>query len=211
MTRYIFNKAIFISILGHIAVFGLFNFSFGHKIPQLYFANIYSLGSILGKVDLINNKENLNAPKMKKDFVAKFRPKVLVKTNNEYPAITDYYLKPQFNIIPGETKTVSLPVSIPLPVMRRVKEQALMFYPRLPQHFLLFFKDRQIVHIELMYNVVPRNKTNVITLKRKISSGNLEVDLLSMRYIEHYLFIEQSRFMRNKWQTVKIDLSAKND
>jgi hypothetical protein len=86
-----------------------------------------------------------------------------------------------------------------------------MFYPRLPEHFLLFFKDRQVVHIELMYNVAPRYKTNVITLKRKISSGNLEADLLSMRYIEHYLFIGQTKFVKNKWQTVKIDLSAKHD
>jgi len=48
-------------------------------------------------------------------------------------------------------------------------------------------------------------------IKRKISSGNLEVDLLTMRYIGHYLFIQQKRFTPNNWQTVKIDLSEKEN
>jgi len=49
-----------------------------------------------------------------------------------------------------------------------------------------------------------------ISLRRKISSGNLEADLLSMRYIGHYLFIQQEGFASNVWQTVKIEFSPRS-
>jgi hypothetical protein len=86
-----------------------------------------------------------------------------------------------------------------------------MFYPRLPYHFALYFKDRQTVHIELMFQVISGAQRNSILVKRRVSSGNLEADLLSMRYISRYLFIQQRGFAPNKWQTVKIDLSTAND
>lgn len=86
-----------------------------------------------------------------------------------------------------------------------------MFYPRLPHYFNLYFRHRQAAHIELMFNISASATASSIIIKRKISSGNLEVDLLSIRYIGNYLFIEQSRFPHNTWQTVKIDLSTKND
>jgi hypothetical protein len=82
-----------------------------------------------------------------------------------------------------------------------------MFYPHLPYNFLLYFADRQAVHIELMYNISPGAHSPVLSLKRKISSGNLEADLLAMRYLSHYLSIQQENFPQNTWQAVKIDLS----
>jgi hypothetical protein len=101
----------------------------------------------------------------------------------------------------------SAPPSLPI----RKKEAVIMFYPQLPYNFLIYFQDRQLVHIELMYNIISRDSANSIIIKRKISSGNLEVDLLSMRYIGHYLFIQQDAFAPNIWQTVKIDLSTKTE
>jgi hypothetical protein len=59
--------------------------------------------------------------------------------------------------------------------------------------------------------VISGDKRNSILVKRRISSGNLEADLLSMRYISRYLFMQQRGFVPNKWQTVKIDLSTVND
>ena len=84
-------------------------------------------------------------------------------------------------------------------------------HPLLPHDFALYFKDRQIAHVELEFNFVSSRQPAVAVIKRKISSGNLEVDLLSMRYIGHYLFIQQTKFAPNSWRTVKIDLSAKDD
>jgi hypothetical protein len=102
------------------------------------------------------------------------------------------------------------PVSTFLPV--RKKEPEIIFHPLLPYSFTLYFKDRQIAHVELLFNIVSnKGLRNAAVIKRKISSGNLEVDLLIMRYIEHYLFIQQARFTPNTWQSVKIDLSAKSD
>ena len=73
----------------------------------------------------------------------------------------------------------------------------------------LYFKDRQLAHIELAFNIISGQKINPVVVKRKISSGNLEADLLSMRYISHYLYIQQAAFPSDVWQEVKIELSPK--
>ena len=39
--------------------------------------------------------------------------------------------------------------------------------------------------------------------------GNLEADLVCMRYVSHYLFMQQEKITPGIWHTVKIDLSAK--
>lgn len=91
--------------------------------------------------------------------------------------------------------------------MPKRKESAIIFHPPLSYQLQVYFKDRQTVHIELMFNIIPGKERNSILVKRKISSGNLEVDLLSSRYISYYLFIQQARFQLNNWRAVKIDFS----
>jgi len=98
--------------------------------------------------------------------------------------------------------------------IKQAQKPVIILHPSLPQYFLIYFKDRQLAHIELLFNMpsVPSGKrTSRIEVKRKITSGNLEADLLSMRYISHYLFIQQSAFPSDTWQTVEIDLSCKDD
>ncbi len=89
----------------------------------------------------------------------------------------------------------------------RYPEPAFTLHPLLPYRFDLYFKDRQQVHIELEFSVTRSDSRNFVSLRRKISSGNLEADLLSMRYIGHYLFIQQARFSLGVWQPVKIEFS----
>ena len=101
------------------------------------------------------------------------------------------------------------PASIPA-IPTRIQSQAepgFMLHPLLPYPFDLYFKDRQAVHIELEFSITQSGRRNLVSLRRKVSSGNLEADLLSMRYIGHYLFIQQARFMPARWQTVKIEFS----
>jgi hypothetical protein len=90
------------------------------------------------------------------------------------------------------------------------KESSIMLYPALPQHFLLYFKDRQIVHIELLFWIDSIDRTGYVDIKRKISSANPEADLLAMRYISRYLLIQKMQFLPQSWQTVKIELSPKD-
>lgn len=210
MIKSAFRSAVFISILGHLTLFSLFSFSFGYKMPVNNFAGVYSLGGILGKYDLIPCLPK-QAVALKRDFTAGFQ------TANPDNAVSgpylssQYYLKPQAHLRLSEVKSAfrqDLPAASSF---RNRKEQVLTFHPRLPVNFLLFFKDRQAVHIELMFNIMSSEEMNSVVIKRKISSGNLEADLLSMRYIGHYLFLQQARFTPDNWQIVKIDLSPRND
>ncbi len=87
------------------------------------------------------------------------------------------------------------------------KDATVMIHPLLPYQLHLYFKDRQSVHIELAFKIVKsRSRTHVI-IRRKVSSGNLDADLLCCRYLGHYLYIQEARFVPNTWQMVKIDLS----
>ena len=67
------------------------------------------------------------------------------------------------------------------------------------------------MHIELVFNLISQGNSKTIVMNRKISSGNLEADLLTKRYLGHYLFVQQGAYPADSWQTVKIDLSAKED
>jgi len=228
----VFKKAVFISALSHIALFSIFSLSFGQRMPVLNFPHISFLGQILSNADLTRapyfSSNLLDDPRAV--FKKNSGISVLGKVSKEgYFNERDYLnpvintamsssdtivsngVKPQVTVVLSREKAVFVPRIVSDIVMHRKKEPVIMFYPQLPYHFLLYFKDRQMVHIELMFNIVSKEKNNSVLIKRKIASGNLEADLLCMRYISRYLLIEQPVFAPNSWQNVKIDLAPKND
>lgn len=210
MTNSIFKQTIFISILGHITLFSMFSFSFGPKIPEINFTQICFRGAILRGVDLMSMRK-FNERHKTGAMMRKSEALVLDKISREsFWGFRDYS-KPPLTLTFDKEKIVFVQKIMPGLLISRRKEPTIMFYPQLPYHFALYFKDRQVAHIELMFEVISTGKKNSIVIKRKISSGNLEADLLSMRYIGHYLFIQQMAFAPNNWQTVKIDLSTLND
>jgi hypothetical protein len=211
------KKSIFISLLSHVTVFGIFSFSFGNKIPPADYTYVFFLGQLLhgsqvkppAKLET-NLKKGLNLDKnnIKYIFSRNSDTVLLNKIVSDSPYKYKYYLKPPFNLTFSEGKGFFMPRPLILQLPLK-KEQTIIFHPLLPFSFPLYFKDRQVAHVELMFKIVPAGLKNSILVKRKISSGNLEVDLLSMRYIGHYLFIQQQNFIPNSWQIVKIDLSEK--
>ncbi|MDD4894420.1 MAG: hypothetical protein PHW54_03805 [Candidatus Omnitrophica bacterium] len=211
MTNTFFRQAIVISFLGHITLFGMFSFSFGPKPAELNTSGISFLGAILRSADFMNSRYSYLKNRMGA-FNAKSGILALDKINRDSFLAQDNYSKPQFLVSSNQEKMIFPPAITAAPVITARARQPIMFYPNLPYHFALYFKDRQAVHIELDFQVALGEKRNSILVKRNISSGNLEADLLSMRYISRYIFIEQKGYAPNKWQTVKIDLSAlKND
>lgn len=223
MSNSFFKQAIVISLLGHITLFSMFGFSFGPKIPEVNFSRVCFWGAIFRGPDLMNNR-NFDIGYKTGRLTRKSELSVLDKINREnLLASRDYFPaeagspdvtsgeKPPISLTFNQEKIAFTRESIPISLMSGRKESAIMFYPRLPYHFALYFKDRQTVHIELMFAVISGEKRNSILVKRRVSSGNLEADLLSIRYISRYLFMQQRGFAPNKWQTVKIDLSPVHD
>ncbi len=205
-----FRNSVFISVIGHITLFSMFSLSFGPKIPEVNFARVCFWGAIFRSPDLMNNR-NFDIGYKTGRLTGKSEISVLDKINRENLLASRDYLKPPVSLTFNQEKIAFTRESMPISLMSGRKESAIMFYPRLPYHFALYFKDRQTVHIELAFAVISGDKRNSILVKRRISSGNLEADLLSMRYISRYLFMQQRGFVPNKWQIVKIDLSTVND
>ncbi len=220
------GQAIVISLLGHVALFGMFSLSFGPKIPEMNFARVCFWGAILRSSDLMNSrnfdmghKTGRLTGKSEISALDKINRKNLLASRDYFPALAgsrpipnnNWREKPPVSLTLNQEKIISMQRLAPISLMPAKKESAIMFYPRLPYYFALYFKDRQTVHIELMFAVISGDKRNSILVKRRVSSGNLEADLLSMRYISRYLFMQQRGFAPNKWQTVEIDLSTAND
>jgi len=214
MTNSIFKKTFIFSLLGHITVLSIFNLCFGSRIPKIDYTGVSFWGQFLNKSELLQPQPKISTPTPKSSmwgFTRKPDTSALDKTARDSILPISFYLKPPLVLAfnPGKGAFIKS-VSTFLPV--RKKEPEIIFHPLLPYSFTLYFKDRQIAHVELLFNIVSNKALrNAAVIKRKISSGNLEVDLLIMRYIEHYLFIQQARFTPNTWQSVKIDLSAKSD
>jgi len=211
MTDTIFKKTLFLSLLGHFTLFSLFSFTFGNRINRIDYGNTSFLGAILRSADLNSHSSPISSAAM---FIIKneFNKVSLAKVENKDALAFWPYFKPPAYLPINQEKAIFMQKEISASFIQKRVEPVIMFYPPIPYHFLLYFRNRQRVHIELMFNIISKPaKANSILVKRKISSGNLEADLLSMRYMSHYLFIQQARFIPDNWQTVKIDLSAKND
>ena len=211
MTGTIFKKTICLSLLGHIAVFTLFSLSFGRKMRYANYSEVSFWGSVLLSSELVMNRRFSGQPASKEAFIKKADLILFANPSQDSPRLFNHYVKPQLALLPAENKPpFRQAASLTTPPGAK-KEPSVTLYPNLPYSFLLYFKDRQIVHIELMFNIISDGKTKSIAVRRKIASGSLEADLLSMRYMNHYLFLQQSRFMPNRWQTVRIELSPRHD
>lgn len=207
MTNSIFGKAIIISLFGHLAFFSIFNLSFGQKIPPMNYASVSFWGQVLHNSQLsLTQRKNKQLP-----FTRTVDTSALNNVKEEPFLSAGYYLKPPLAPAFNTEKQAFKEAKAPLLFSLKRKEPQIIFHPLLPYSFTLYFKDRQVAHVELMFKLSSGGLHKSIEIKRKLSSGNLEVDLLSARYIGHYLFIQQARFAPNRWQSVKIDLSADND
>jgi len=205
------KRSFYFSLLGHCALFALIGLSFGEKLPPLNNQGIVFWGSFLENRDFSARPTITNIMRPADVFVDRLNIPLTKGAGKVEVLPVDTYRKPaiELGLVQKRDLFDFLP---PLAYSRRrPAEPVIVLHPNLPYDFLIFFKDRQMVHMELAFNISSEGKESFILLKRKISSGNLEADLLGMRYINHYLFVQQSRFSPNKWQTLKIDLSAKND
>jgi hypothetical protein len=218
------RKTVVISLLGHLTIFSIFTLSFGSSIPKADFADVSFWGAVLGGSQVSAPVRPLYKTTLSPSpfIIKKPQTKVLDKSSltkiplsgyyfpaqaGSRPILSDWREKPHSESPLKTEKRNYLKALFSLPEFPEKKEPMILFHPLLPRSFSLYFKDRQVAHVELMFNIEPAGLRNSIAVKRGISSGNLEVDLLCMRYIGRYLFIEQARFTPNKWQTVKIDLS----
>ena len=200
----VFRKTVFISLIGHIAVFSIFSLSFGNRIPVADYARVSSFGQVLlssqVKTPLCESKPKAvrNFPLKKPDITA------LSKTMNDSPLGPRFYtprpenhtlkgmddawplghsaqgtpdfslgglhFKPQLTAALYNEKPAfmeNIPNAL-FPAGR--KDPTLIFHPLLPYSFLLYFKDRQVAHVELMFNIVSDGGRHSTVIKRKISS-----------------------------------------
>jgi len=204
------KKTLFFSFAGHLACFGFLGFSFGHSLPRISLNDAFYWGTFRRPGLSVTGYPYTRDNPLGAVFLEARGKGMLRHANAVNFTVPEGHAKPPSVPEPGLTKShVSLQASTPLPAAR--KKQPVMFYPRLPYQVSLYFKDRQVVHIELMFNVVPEGRAGDIFIKRKVSSGNLEADLLSMRYISRYLSVQRMGFTPGSWQSVAIELSTAKD
>jgi len=208
MTNNLFIKTVVISVAGHMSLFTFFSFSFGGRIPPADFSSVSFWGGLLSGSETSRPLEPSSSVKQAQVLSSKLQP-----GNGRAGAVLRQEVlggvKPQqpLSLCDHKAEPVQKTYSDFLP--ERKKEQVLIFHPLLPHNFFLYFADRQVAHVELMFKAPSPASGRPIMIKRKISSGNLEADLLTMRYMSHYFFIRRENFNPDSWQTIKIDLSAK--
>lgn len=202
------KKPLLFSLLSHAAIFGLFTFSLGYKLLNWDSSRVYFLGSLLNEKQFIAQSRKQDTLLIYEERLPVKLPAIEKEAGREYGFSSS---KPTIAALSNQEKIPFSPPKVPLEFVKAKADASIMFYPEIPYHFLLYFKDRQVANIEIMFNLTPGKEANYINIKRRVSSGSLEADLLSMRYLSHYLFVQQNRFAPNKWQAVKIELRAKND
>jgi hypothetical protein len=209
MIKAVLKNTLIMSFLGHLLVFSLFSFSFDRNRLQRAESLMVFWGQILPKAALNFNNPVLAGARQ----ISKRLDSVLPKSSNPvFNPPADYSIKPQVELPISPSKEPAIKdTPAASQFLPEKKESSIMFHPLLPYQLQIYFKGRQTVHIELMFKISSLGGKNTVLIERKVSSGNLEADLLSSRYIKHYLFIQRARFPLDTWQTVKIDLSTQND
>ncbi len=196
------RRTLLISLAGHLVLFGLFGISFGKKLPQISLPHVFFWGRYAPAQGVIDRRPApgpvvdswlIPGAGGSRDF--SFGPAAPRK-----PAAFPFIRKENFR----EQE------SGPPPAPKR-SEDSITLHPVLPYGLTLYFKDREVAHVELAFRIVPRGLRNPVEITRKISSGNLDADLVTMRHMTHFLFIQQRSFAPNTWQGVKIDLSTRGE
>ena len=210
MINTVFRKILGLSFLCHLAVFTLFSLSLTNKIPNISYTSFYFFGRLFSGAQLTGSPvfklENVKNPLLINHDLPLFSKIGRHANIPLYPSYRPMLTSGFITEKEGLANNLGLTFVTP-----KRKEPEIIFYPVLPYGFSLYFNDRQVAHVELMFKVDAKDNPDYIKIKRKVSSGNLEVDLLTIRYIERYLLNRQVRFEPSNWQTVKIDLSGKND
>lgn len=205
------SKYLAISLLGHAVLFFMFSFSFGPKPSLIEYPVVNFRGSVLTDLDLkyFSPAHTFTLSPRGNIIDVRHKPAAAVAAKISEPGtfFAADSVKPAMPAGFKNDKPVFFEKAV-LPESAKIKP-VIMFYPKLPPYFNIYFQDRQMVHIELLFNISGDRPATAITVKRKVSSGNLEADLLSIRYISQYLFIQRLRFRPDSWESVKIDLSTK--
>ena len=215
-----FSKIFSLSLAGHVLVLGIIGVSFTRRSnlerPVIYFGP-----GLLRKYDLekpaqvlAKRKLNIAAGRGAGIMAGRFkfmrlRPEnPIFQAANERRARQDFFYagKPPAVYTSDDRKALSRFAS-GIPPWDASGNNPVFMYPVLPEHLLIYFRDREKVHIELSFRIVSRNGIEQIEVKRKISSGSLEMDLLVLRQVNQYLLLQHNFFPLNIWQTVKIDFS----
>ncbi len=209
MNESLLKRTVLISLLWHGMTFVVFRVSAGDRFMALAPGGVYFRGAILDLRDIHPGvaprtvKENGRARETAAPFLRSVGPEV--------PLLPVQTGKPHVSIPITPEKRTAQPGLAPAVLSLPRRDSTVTFYPRLPYHFLLYFKDRQTVHIELAFRRLSGQGLYALAIRRKVSSGNLEADLLTARYLSHYLFVQQADARGDEWKTVKVELSPKND
>jgi len=205
------RMTLLLSLSLHMLGLGIFEPTFGKPLERSEFARISFLGQILqaGDFSFPANYRGLAQRDGLRPLPFLKPSSPIKKKEADFAGIMPKPVKPLAALTQHRQK-ISFAPKVDLAVLRRRKEESsVVFHPPLPYSFLLYFQDRQVAHMEFMFYISGEGKISYI--KRKISSGNLDVDLLAARYIAHYLNLLEGSFPPGAWQTVKIDLTRKND
>ncbi len=200
------RSAILVSVCSHCLLGALLVLSFGPRLKTLALPTASFWGAYLRTEDLGGTLKRIGSVRPRRQASASHLPPASALPPGNLAGV---FQKPFSPVPPSFPRVACAPQAYVLPPPVR-REAVLMLYPPLPQHFRLYFKDRQRVHIEFLVRMYAEAKTPSLVVKRKISSGNIEADLLSMRYLNRYLFEQRGRFSFADWEPVKIDLELKD-
>ncbi len=198
------RRFLLISLAGHIAVSALFGFSFYPSQNRLTYAPVVYMGELPGRLFTLPVAGVKAFPRLRDPLSsgAGFLPE-----RSDAPVLSaECFIKPGVPVPAASNKSfVPAPAVITHAPVRQ--DSVLILHPLLPYQFDLYFKDRQTVNIEHEFMISRVGGRSLVNVRRSISSGNLEADLLSIRSISHYLYIQEERFVPDVWQKVKIEFS----
>lgn len=206
----------FISLAAHLAVLNISFVSFKQSavrdlsagMPHVFFG-----AGLLESCDLEDKKPGSGLRSLHPASRFKFRMPHQVRDHwvkTRFPSAGGLFKPPAISTGPEKTSP-GRPAVMEAPHIGN--SEPLSMYPLLPAYFPVYFRDRCRAHIGLSFRISPavRGPGEYIEVKRKVSCGNLEADLIALRQVAHYLLLQRRYFQSGRWLDVNIDFSPSYD
>lgn len=200
------NLMLTLSLCGHLLGLAFIKPIMGEGSLKLKGLKIFFLGSLLSQDEVNIKKDNYSffktEPDSDKRIFLNLRMSWLQPAYRNMEFLEFKFRRPLFDLSIFNQRQI--PYFQPQACFLK-KEASLIFSPYIPYSFLLYFKDRQKAYLEFLFYISKEGRLN--SINRRISSGNLEIDLLVMRHITRSLYLIRNSFPSESSQIVKVEFS----
>jgi hypothetical protein len=210
-----FSVSFFVSCFWHIGLFSIILINFPDARLKTNNNDIVFLGSFLKDYDFVQNEDYSRQAKIPDYYFKTARQNLLILDLNDYAKLDSFIDKPLAYYFEKEVYREEIYSSIEEFLSKNIAlkqrpqevEADLLDSSNLPD-FKIYFRDELPRYVKFNLYINPTGRVGF--LKKTISSGSFDADMIAQRFVNRLVF-DKSAYGRSHWQTIELNLKHDTD